>query len=386
MSSPRVMQPTPALSVEPGSAGTSSWRYQPGASSRDLRLDLLRGLCLLKMVLNHLWRTPLHAVHLWTGFVSAAEGFFFISGVVVGIVHGGRSRRDGLAPTARALVQRGGQLYLANLGLVLAFAALEAQRWLPSPAILSQLWERGWLGLLSFDHGYYLQVLPRYAVYLLVAPLALWALAAGRGSLVLLVSLLLWATNLLSHGSVRVPSLEQGTQGFAVASWQLLFFGGMVLGYHRDRAAQWWRRIEGPALALVLALLAGFFVWFHLEQLAGRTGLDSVAARVWMDRDWFAPLRAFNAIVVFALAFAIVDRLWLPLAHILGPLLMPFGRDGLFVYLLHVPMVWGGYVLLRHTSLDLSGASWTPLPLVVATVSLLWLLARYRLLMGLVPR
>ena len=37
-----------------------SLRYDPGESARDLRLDLLRGLCLFKMVFNHLWHTPLH--------------------------------------------------------------------------------------------------------------------------------------------------------------------------------------------------------------------------------------------------------------------------------------------------------------------------------------
>jgi hypothetical protein len=93
-------------------------------SGRDLRLDLLRGLCLLKMVFNHLWSTPLHQYQALLGNVSAAAGFFLISGAVVGIVHGRRMQVNGLAHTSRALLARAMNLYIANLGLVLLFASL----------------------------------------------------------------------------------------------------------------------------------------------------------------------------------------------------------------------------------------------------------------------
>src|SRR5215218_3733366 len=69
-------------------ARVRAWRYVP-AGKRDQRLDLLRGYCVFAMTVDHLDApTWLYVV---TGgnrfFVSAAEGFLFISGVVMGIVY-----------------------------------------------------------------------------------------------------------------------------------------------------------------------------------------------------------------------------------------------------------------------------------------------------------
>ena len=71
----------------------ANWAYCASAGSgegRDERLDLLRGFCLLKMVLSHLWPQPVD-LQIAFGFVSAAEGFFLISGATTGIVFGRRA-------------------------------------------------------------------------------------------------------------------------------------------------------------------------------------------------------------------------------------------------------------------------------------------------------
>ena len=47
------------------------------------------------MVLSHLWPQPLDLQPLF-GFVSAAEGFFLISGATTGIVFGRRAESGGL--------------------------------------------------------------------------------------------------------------------------------------------------------------------------------------------------------------------------------------------------------------------------------------------------
>ncbi len=68
---------------------------------RDIRLDALRGLVLAWMTINHL-SGPLHAYSFETlGFVSSAEGFVFISGIVAGMVYG----RIGLNPRHRLASQ-----------------------------------------------------------------------------------------------------------------------------------------------------------------------------------------------------------------------------------------------------------------------------------------
>src|SRR5258707_6673504 len=64
----------------------SYYRTADVASRRDLRLDLLRGFCIFAMVVDHFGGDSwLYAI---TGgnrfYVSAAEGFIFISGFVMG--------------------------------------------------------------------------------------------------------------------------------------------------------------------------------------------------------------------------------------------------------------------------------------------------------------
>jgi uncharacterized membrane protein len=88
-------------------AGRVPWPARLGAAlryhtsgRRDLRLDFLRGYCAVAMVVDHLggasYLYPLTGGN--TFFVSAAEGFIFLSGLLVGLIYGPRARRDGLAP------------------------------------------------------------------------------------------------------------------------------------------------------------------------------------------------------------------------------------------------------------------------------------------------
>ena len=65
-----------------------TWAYR-AATSRDLRLDFLRGLCLFIMIVDHIagpswlrWLTGDNSF-----YVSAAEGFVFISGLLVGTIY-----------------------------------------------------------------------------------------------------------------------------------------------------------------------------------------------------------------------------------------------------------------------------------------------------------
>ncbi len=158
------------------------WRY-PGDGDRDLRLDFLRGLCLLKMVFDHLPRTPLHRYLHWTGYVTAAEGFFIISGVVLGIVYRRRVAQKGLAPATRTLWRRAGSLYLSNMVLVLLFACLEVYGALPRHNF-EYLWETEgfhWWTLLHLNQPYFLHVLPRYVFFLAFAPAAIWLLMHRKG-------------------------------------------------------------------------------------------------------------------------------------------------------------------------------------------------------------
>ena len=73
------------------------WAYAI-ADKRDLRLDLLRGFAVFAMVVDHFGGSSW--LYFITGgntfFVSAAEAFVFLSGLVVGMIYGGSALKEGL--------------------------------------------------------------------------------------------------------------------------------------------------------------------------------------------------------------------------------------------------------------------------------------------------
>lgn len=89
-----TLQTRGASAVAPIAHG---WRYAEDGAW-DSRFDLLRGFAVFAMVVDHIggasWADGLTGGNRF--FVSAAEGFVFISGMVVGIVYGGVARAHGV--------------------------------------------------------------------------------------------------------------------------------------------------------------------------------------------------------------------------------------------------------------------------------------------------
>src|SRR5581483_12224654 len=113
----------PAEEVPPPLAAPAPYTRGP----RDLRVDLMRGAAIFAMVVDHVGgdRSPLYVI---TGgdkfYVSAAEAFVFLAGVVAGMVYGPIAARRGGVAAAR-LLKRAGIIYAwtAVLTLVTPFIA-----------------------------------------------------------------------------------------------------------------------------------------------------------------------------------------------------------------------------------------------------------------------
>src|SRR5512135_3375076 len=100
------------------------WAY-PALDKRDLRLDLLRGFAVVVMVVDHFGGSSW--LYLVTGgnnfFVSGAEAFIFISGLVVGMVYGAIALKQGIRAAQIKALQRAWTLYKLAVVLTLLFAA-----------------------------------------------------------------------------------------------------------------------------------------------------------------------------------------------------------------------------------------------------------------------
>src|SRR5947208_3636809 len=101
-------------------------RYVAAPVGRDPRLDLLRGFCVFAMIVDHIggasWLYVLTGGN--RGPVTAAEGFVFLSGLVLGIVSRRRVSKDGLGAAIRSSLARAWTLYALTVALTLAFVGL----------------------------------------------------------------------------------------------------------------------------------------------------------------------------------------------------------------------------------------------------------------------
>jgi hypothetical protein len=100
---------------------------QAAARTRDLRLDLFRGIALFLIFIDHI---PGNVLSYFTcqsiGFSDAAEIFIYISGYTAALVYGRRMLERGLFIATVKILHRVWQLYVAHIFILVIFAALVA--------------------------------------------------------------------------------------------------------------------------------------------------------------------------------------------------------------------------------------------------------------------
>lgn len=258
-------------------------------------LDFFRGLMLVVMATDHLGGT---ASPTWQplGFVSAAEGFVFLSGAVIGLVYGRETLKEHSRLIGRSL-SRAWTLYKYHLIMLavvvpLAFAIYPVfgAAWRDHmPYLLEHPLAGVALSLSFLNQPRFFDILPLYTLFLLFTPLILRGFAQGRARLVLGLSAGIW---LLSQLGLRQLLLKQlpyywnlQPGSFDPLAWQLLFVVGSYLGYRTlrgQRAFPTGRRWLVAALALALPLLVlrhltrfdlPGFPYVQLELLTGRSTL-----------------------------------------------------------------------------------------------------------------
>jgi hypothetical protein len=359
--------------------------------SRDVALDLLRGLAMVILVVNHM-RLPSLLDSATGALLSAAEVLVPVSGVVVGMVFGRRWVERGARATTLMLLRRARKLYVASIAVV---ALVGLVRLAPGVTTdpLTVLRSRGGLDLYAFDGPletllavltlkagpWQFNILGFFVVSLALAPLLLHALARGRWRRLLAGSLALYA---IGRGWQADVLPAQSERPFPILVWQVLFVPGMIVGWHRAQIAAALRpharlatrAVVGLALAAATLRLAGPLVpgWSAWE-----------AAH--FDKSTLDLLRIL-AMASLAGAFYVGVRRHARLAErVLAPVLLPLGRNSFYVFVVHVFLV---LVLVNIPAvsdgdgLGLVGNS----VLQVCLVGLLVLMVRRRFLFRWIPR
>jgi hypothetical protein len=282
---------------------------------RDHAIDILRGLALITITVNHISgftaRMGMEGVQfptltLW-GFSSAAEIFFLLSGYLVGAVYFSTAKDPSVADFARKVWARVRKLYIYNL---LLFVGLLPLCWFSADMARLSFYHYFFRGgtttyiqfLLLYVQPYCLEILVTYMVLLAIAPLFALLLRAQALIAILVSAGLYWYAH--EHPFFNIPGgspLGDWRWNFNPASWQMLFFGAMAAGRYRLLARlqqlthkEW--RWAIPAWTIFAAL-----TWLFMEQ----GSFDMLS--LYQSKIRVGPLRALHAISV---SWAIMSLFW----------------------------------------------------------------------------
>jgi hypothetical protein len=206
--------------------------------TRDLRLDLFRGLANWAMFLGHVFSTVLAWFSFRNyGFSDGADLFVFISGYTSALVFTRRMLERGFVFGATRLLRRVWQIYVAHVLLFVFYLASVhllshefnapdfIDRFNVAPLLNAPV-ETLTQGLLLRYKPVNLDVLPLYVVLMGVFPPVLWLMLRYRNR-VMLGSILVYLA--ARQFGWNLPSYPSGVWYFNPFTWQLLFMLGAWL-------------------------------------------------------------------------------------------------------------------------------------------------------------
>lgn len=358
---------------------------------------MLRGIFIAIIFIDHLqfWPSPLKYItgegRLW---VSAAEGFFLISGLLIGYIRAYKGQKHSLKDLSIKLWKRAGMLYV--WGVVITLYIVVFSLWVGGPQthpLLPKLPDASQLSSAGIFIGnvvsanffsdwiYFLRL---YAIMLAVTPLFLWLVRRKKDWVVLLLIAGCYALSFLwPEGALQ---------------WQVLFFGAALIGYRLETIAAWLRHRPHikqtltwsvVLVALITMALSYFFVlgWPFVERpenpvmprdtyVSLRAGIDPwftsnpmAIGRLALSFVWF------SAMLLFLHTFRTFILRWF------GWLLIPLGERSLSYYILQALLLPIIVVVLQPSTVPIVN-------MLIALVLLLgmWALMKIPFLAKFIPR
>jgi hypothetical protein len=304
---------------------------------RFVEFDILRGILLLLMTVDHSPSSLRRFTDQPLGFFSTAECFVFVSAFLAGMIFRKRAEKHGFAAARSASVHRAGRIYWAHL-ITVCFAFVLGSFFLSDFPGISYLLDRylmhpwaaigGSLALLFRPP--LMDILPMYVLFSFLTPGAFGAAKRWGWKTVLLVSFSVWVIaqmgirEILINACKELPFVQLGP--FDLLAWQFLWIGGLFMGQHflENRALL----PRSHSLRPLLFLSAIGFLFWRWTSIA--RGPDPITETWLFDKWHLGPFRLIN----FALA-AFVATIFLKYLNRWEAFLRPFlliGRHMLPVF------------------------------------------------------
>ena len=297
-------------------------------------LDHLRGFFIVTIIIDHLSRYPTFFsflsgnAQLW---VTAAEGFVGISGLLVGYVRGYKSRHLPLKEVSNKLLRRALLLYVWSIIGSIAYVAIVWYVPLRGGAQDTPMprgdWPEFLFQLVTLRFTYvWVYFLTLYAIFLAASPLAIWLFRRNKAWVVGVLSFILLALGWVTKSEVL--------------QWQFIFFIPSIIGFHLHSILRWWHNLKRStrtgivvttvSLTVITITISVLLAYYEPFEIIG----EPIKA-IFFSKDSISLLRAAVAFLWFAGYMFIFYTLRHVIKKFLGWLLVPFGTRSLTAYILH---------------------------------------------------
>jgi hypothetical protein len=279
----------------PGNDLSSRWM------KRFVELDVVRGILLLMMVVNHSPSSLRRFTDQPLGFFTTAECFVFVSAFLAGMLFCKRADKLGFAAARSCSLRRAWRIYGAHL-VTIAFAFALGSFFLPDlPGItnlLDHYLTHPWAAIIGALALVFrpplMDILPMYVLFSLLTP-AVFSVALRWGwRPVLLTSFTTWliaqthVRDLLLTALKDLPFVQLGP--FDLLAWQFLWVGGLFVGQ---------RFLQGKPLLppfrwlrpILFSTALAFLIW-RWNSIA--SGPDPMTQSWLFDKWHLGPLRLTN--------------------------------------------------------------------------------------------
>ncbi len=341
---------------------TTSPAATTASSSRDIRVDFLRGLALWFIFITH---TPgnllAHGTLRNVALCDATEVFVLLAGYAAGIAYGRMLERDGWVTAGARIIGRMGTLYVAHIFLFVVFAAQVGF----SAAALNQAAYLDELHLDPFGNEPYrallealllryqpafLDILPLYIVVLGLFALSLPLIR--RPAWLLGLAIALYAVARAT--GLTLPSWTGGGWFFNPFAWQLLFAIGVVLGRADPvmlaRRLPWNLGLAVLAGLLLLAIAVSLNLIWHGPEFGLYPPEWMAAAIAQVDKAGLHPARLASVLLLGWLVAHLVPRQAAWLSHPLPAAFVLMGQQGLSVFCAGIFLSFMGRLALELAS------------------------------------
>lgn len=364
-------------------------------SERILTFDLLRGYFLCVILFNHLWYYP-SGFDILTGrsllYASTAEGFFVVSGIVLGIVRGAKLINQPFKIAAKLLWKRSLQLYITSIVLTFLFTLI-GQLFLDNPGLKWGVytdWNHWWVLLwetvtLHYTYGW-ADFLRLYAIFIFFTPFALWFLRKGYWYILLAISAAIWTL---------FPVFAFDDMIARPMSWQFIFFAGFIIGFHWQTIINKWRTLAAKtrrligwsfvSVFIITALASAFLVFGH--EIGGTIGAQIDAAHHIVEqqfnKDRLPVGRLLLGAIWFWALFYLFRRFEPWIVRRFGWLLLSFGMNSLYVYTISAFVVFFMHLIIAPPGLH---SLFLNLVASLGALGIVYFAVKTKFLMKIIPR